>query len=33
MPEIELIYNKREGSVIIKLPVLVSTKTVEDNEG
>jgi hypothetical protein len=27
MPEIELIYNKREGSVIIKLPVLVSTKT------
>jgi hypothetical protein len=33
MPEIELIYNKSEGSVIIKLPVLVSTKTVEDNEG
>lgn len=32
IPEIELIYNKREGSVIIKLPVLVSTKTAEDNE-
>jgi len=32
MPEIELIYNKKEGSVIIKLPVLVSTKTIEDNE-
>lgn len=32
MPEIELIYNKSDGSVIIKLPVLVSTKTVEDNE-
>jgi hypothetical protein len=33
IPEIELIYNKTEGSVIIKLPVLVSTKTVEDYEG
>lgn len=33
MPEIGLIYNKREGSVIIKLPVLVSKKTAEDNEG
>jgi hypothetical protein len=33
MPEIEFLYNKREGSVIIKLPVLISTKTVEDNEG
>jgi hypothetical protein len=33
MPEIEFLYNKREGSVIIKLPVLVSTKTIEDNEG
>ena len=33
MPEIELIYNKREGSVILKLPVLISKKTIEDNEG
>ena len=32
MPEIELLYNKSEGSVIIKLPVLVSTKIAENNE-
>ena len=33
MPDIEFLYNKREGSVIIKLPVLVSTKSIEDYEG
>ena len=32
MPEIEFLYNKKEGSVIIKLPVIVSTKTIENNE-
>jgi hypothetical protein len=32
MPEIEFLYNKKEGSIIIKLPVIVSTKTIENNE-